>query len=449
MALDHDGLFKVIGKYVKAINIWMTYVTALNTSKGEIFTVLEEENLEDYYKSVPDQFAGFQSTITNWISSVILNTRDILLDRDYVIDELSIYNFQVTDVLNGLYDYMIDNAETIKSSVVTLDTNDVDKAASESLISINDDPQYPILFCSRTLDGVNSPGNNVAAHLRYDGIESQLARSCKVTAELIDNSVVGSEIAQLYTGVTAVEPYQLQSETPGNGPAITCVEGTNNLVANHYNFNSWSGDSPDGWSVSGTITTDYVDGSAGNGTGPLRIKTQGVYALQKISNLEHHKLYYLGLFASINSSPGGGNNVIGIKLRTNADATIVSQTTVTLDTASTEDGVAYTFFRLPATVDLNDVYVEVEYVTEASSADIIDINKVVLTPAVYWNGLGWAYWVLNHTSSIKTYAALGHKTDIVIANNDAGLFQTFFRKAYAIQLPSADSPSIDDTLASA
>lgn len=451
MALDHDGLFAVIGKYVKTINTVQGYITALDSAEDEIFAILEDEGLQIHYAdpvSLPSQFDGFQSSVASWISSLIANVQSILLDRDYVVDQLNLYQFSITDVLNALYDYMVTSAETIESSVVTFDTEDVDKYNDQSQVDgagvIIGSNFFPVLFVSRTLDGVSAPGNNVPAHVRYDGIESQLARSATIYAELINNSSIGGEVARLYSGVAAVEPYGILTEDPGVGPDLQNPE-SNNLIPSNYDFSEWEGtDDPSTWSVSGTITTDYIDAS-GNGNGPLRLKTQAVTVTQKLENLQHSTLYFIGILLGVTTDTE--TYTVTVRLKKLAGTLISGTSFATTFTNGGDNNVmGYHFFRLPTTVDLTDVYLEIAY-TDQGGTSYVDIEKVVVSQATYWNGLAWAWWPSHHLASDKSKVVLGHKVSIDVANNNNGVFQTFFRKAFGIQLPTADSPTIADTLA--
>lgn len=468
MALDHDGLFAVIGKFVKTINTVNGYVSALNSAEDEIFAILEDEGLQRYYAdpiNIPAQFDSFQGQVAQWIAYLITNVQNILVDRDYVIDQLNLFNFTVTDVLNALYDYMIDNSETIKSSVVSLDSADVDKTIvsvssafqaialtytekTHGIVANNNGGEFnPVLMCYRILDGVNSPGNNVSAHLRYDGIESQLAQTSTVYAEVISNSSIGGETAQLFSGVSAVQPYQILTENPGNGNSIQNIE-SNNLITTNFDFSEWNvTDTPLGWSMSGTVTTDYKDLS-GTGNGPLRINTQGVTASQQVTGLQHNTAYVFAVKWGVGHTSGASSNRIGIRLKKASGTSVVAQVTLEVDdTASEGDAIIYLPFRLPVSVDLTDLWVEIEYDQEGGTSDDINIFKAVLAPMVYFNGLAWAWWAPYHTTAIKDYVQLGHLNSIEVSNNNNGVFQTFFRRAFAVQLPTADSPTIADSLA--
>lgn len=457
MALDHDGLFAVIGKFVKTINTVNGYISALNSAEGEIYTILNTEALQRYYAdpvNIPAQFDSFQSQVTQWTSALITDVSNILVDRAYVIDQLNLRSFSTTDVLNALYDYMILNSESLKSSVVSLGGSDVDKAIycqgtlAETHGVTGQDPLYPALMVSRLLDGVNSPGNNVTAHLRYDGIESQLARSCTVYAELLTNEI-NNESAQLYSGISAVEPYQILSEDPGVGPIIQTPE-SNNLLDN-FDFSEWTATNvPAAWSMSGTIATDYSDIS-GNGSGPLKLSTEGTTASQKLEGLAYNTAYGIAVHWGVLTSGGTGDNIIGVRLKTQAGATLVSQVTepIDVDGDTVTDGIIYLFFSLDETVNLTDVYLEIEFKTELDTSSVISVKKAVVAPINYWNGLGWMWWPTHNLAIDKSYVPIGNKTSMAVSNNNGGVFQTFFRKAFAVQLPTVDSPgnTIDEAFA--
>ncbi len=162
----------------------------------------------------------------------------------------------------------------------------------------------------------------------------------------------------------------------------------------------------------------------------------------------HNKLYFLGVYAQVNAVGATGDNVIGIKIRTLVDAALTTQVTCAVSEQDDKTyAIAYTFFRLPDTVNLTDIYVEVEFVSDAGTTGESLIHKVVCAPATYYNGLGWVWWPPHHTAADKSKVPLGHLTSIAVSNNNNGKFQTFFRRAYNIQLPTADSPTVNDALA--
>ncbi len=451
MAFDRTGFFTVLGKTIKLVDIIDGYIDAIETGKTAIYTVQAAESLQDLYAPYPALAAGFQDQFTSMINTLIDQSRTLFLDREYVIEQLVVSNQTVEGVLDAIYDNMLGDA-TIKCCIVSIgevgSTADVDETNSSENQPFS--AQDAVLFCSRKLDGVNDPGNGVAANARFFNQESQLARTTIVHAEVTDNSVVGSETVLLFSLAEETGPYVLQDEEPGVGPTLANAEASN-LIGTNWNFTVWgdpTADDPTGWAMSGgTAGTAYEDAS-GAGVGPLRVNTDGVKAVRKINGLQHLTSYFLGAFFQGVGSTDSSDIGFSIKLRNAANTT----TYMTARTNHmTDDVIEYTtvngFFMLANSVNLDDVYLEVEYEEETPHADKYGVlRKIVLAPATYYNGLAWAWWApaaATNTGSV----ALGSTTRVEVSNNDGGVIQRFIRKAFNYQLPSTDSPSIADSLA--
>jgi len=264
-----------------------------------------------------------------------------------------------------------------------------------------------------------------------------------VYAKELDVDTAGSESVQIFSQLPSYPSYGVETESPGIGPTINSAE-IDNLIPNNYDFTSWNGNSPLSWSMSGTITTDYSDKS-GTGVGPLFLKTQGTTATQQVTGLSHLTTYIMGVVWYQSAD----TNQIQFRIKTLAGTTLGSSSISHVIDALNSDvyAVGYTHFVLDETVDLDDVYAEIEYEVEYTTAHTVTIEKVFIVPATWYNGLGWAYirpFSGRHTTAVMTQS--GNAT-MVVANTDGGVFQTFFRKAYNVQLPTADSPSINDSLA--
>ena len=77
-----------------------------------------------------------------------------------------------------------------------------------------------------------------------------------------------------------------------------------------------------------------------------------------------------------------------------------------------------------------------------TSAKTVSIDALNFGPVEYHGGIN---------AVVISGAGKFRKDDnftFSVTNNDSGVFQTFFRKGIGIQLPSAGSPSIADSLAS-
>lgn len=443
MAFDHDGFFAIVGQYVKPIDVFDGYIDVIETRKGTIQDIFETENVPDLYTTVPGIFAAMQGNVTTWINTLIADLQRLFVDRSYVLEQLPSNDRTTTGILNALYDYMLQNSETIQSSVVSLDGADVDLNAS-TLVGPDIGSLTPRLFVSRTLDGVSNPGNGVQAHIRYSGIESQLARSTTVYAKTASNALL-TETAQVYSAGPETGPYVLEDEEPATGPLLNTVE-VGNLVGTNYNFSAYTTNVPNNWTPSGgTAPGDFLDNS-GTGVGPLRVNTVSALFYKQITNLTANKLYFFGVLFRAQGT-GGETSTVAVRLRTLAGTTIGTQRTAVADQDDDASGFnhAYGFVVLPSGTNLTDVYLEVKYNAESDAGQYVLIYRAVVTPAVYWNGLGWAWWATTQVTSLQ--ATVGQVVSLTVANNDAGVFQRFFRKAYNVQLPTADAPTIPDSLA--
>lgn len=460
MALDSTGLFTVIGKYVKAINTWNGYITTLETQKDDIYTVLDAEDLQDLYVDLPSQFLGFKSAVASWISSLIGEVEDILLDEDYVTDELPIFQRDVTTVLNAIYDYMVDNSLTIKSSVVSIGGSDADTGSAQILSgSASAYLSKPRIFVTRTLDGLTAPSDSVAAHTRYNNIEGQLSMSCTLKAKCISSSE-GAETMQIFSELDAEAPYSTSPESPGNGPTITNIEASN-IVPNNYDFSAFSGDNPTGWIMSsGSAGTDWQDES-GTEDGPLGMKTAGVYCKQQLTGLTRRQMYFVGAFYKVGGD-NGETATTKLRLENSTGVTVhknLGSQTYTVGNGFSADDLNYYqfgFYSPSDTVNLNDIYVAFEHDAESDATISTVLKKIVVAPvSAYYNGLGVVFWNGLSATEAATYADTSIRSPILvneygslaISNSNAGVFQTFFRRAFGIQLPTADSPTIADSLA--
>jgi hypothetical protein len=455
MALDVSDLLTVVGKYIKTINTWNTLLsTTLEAQKDEIYVVLDAEDLQDLYIDLPAQFEGFKSAVSSWISTMIGEVEDILTDEAYVLEELPIFTSDVTTVLNAIFDQMLNDADTIESSVVTLGGSDADVKdfkISEYSGTPEGASEYgvPRVFVTRTLDGTQAPSSLVDAHTSYNNVEGQLAMSCDIFAKCTSSSD-GAETMQLFADSPSQASYTGDAESPGVGPTISNVEGSN-LIADNFDFSDWSGDNPTGWTLAGGVAGTAWDDLSGTGVGPLRISTPGVTVKQQISGLSRRTMYFFAAcFIGDSSSPA---DTVTVKLRVeNVDGLTVHKdlgSKVYTIEASGDKAIHFGFYSPNDTVNLDDIYFCFEHDAESAAPDgTCNLYRCVVAPVTYFNGLGFAFWYpIPLIEETDTDVLVNDYGSIAISNNNNGVFQTFFRKAFNIQLPTADSPTIADTLA--
>ncbi len=452
MAVVLVDVFTVVGKFVKTINTWNGYLSALTSAKGDIFTVLEDQDLEDLYVDIPSQFAGFQSAVSSWVDSMIGEVEDVLTDEEYILEFLPIFSSDVTTVLNAIFDQMLSTTDTIESSVVSLGGSDVDQNDFTPCISGEGTSSAPRVFVTRTLDGVNAPSSLVSAHTSYNNVEGQLSKSGDIYAKVISSSE-GAETLQLFASSPLESSYTADPESAGTGPTITNIEASN-IISTNYDFTSWSTDNPTGWTLAGGVAGTAWEDQDSIGTGPLRINTAGVTLKQQLT-LERRTMYVIAAHVrTIAATPG---NETDWKLRIeNVDGGTVHKSFGTKlvpdDDADAADvfNYVYGFYSPSDTVNLSDIYFCLEYDAEDGAGDYGRVHRVVVSPVTYYNGLGFAFWnpyAENEGAYTTSPLLVNDYGAIVVSNNNNGVFQTFFRKAFNIQLPTADVPTIADTLA--
>lgn len=464
MAFDHTGLFTVIGKYIKWINTLDGYIDALESSKDAVFTVLEAEDLEDLYIGLPTLTTSWQSSLNSWISSLISEVGKVLVDRDYVIEQLVLNATDVTTVLNAIYNYMVDNSYSFKPSVVSIGGSDVHLKnffITDAVTNLYSN-FYGICMVTRRLDGANAPSSVVTAHQRYNQIESQLAKSTTVYARITTEPSADTRgTVELFSKAPITTPYVLQEEEPGNGPSLSDME-SDNIISN-FDFSTFVSDTPTSWTMGGGVeTTDWEQTTAySDMPATLQINTVDVTLKQQVT-LSRYNMYCAAVYAQ-NYTSDDSESTIDYKIEfvNSAGTALTTQDTVTAsgitgldssnDNPETYPGifrVAYAFFSPKDTTDLDNIYVQVK-VTDLSddggggAAPVARIYKVVCAPVTYYNGLGWTYW----NPAINVFNSLSDTGSFAIANNDAGVFQSYFRKAHNVQMPTNDSNTVNDALA--
>lgn len=461
MALDVGDLMTVIGKPVKQINEMVTYFTELETAKDATYAVMDTAGLQDLYGPVPNIYLGYYGNVASWIQEMIQVVQSILTDEEYVLDELPIFASDVTTVLDALFDYMVENSETLKASIVTFSSVDTDQDLYGFQTGVGTLPtgaRTPAVMVSRILDGVNPPSGLVSANTHYNNLESQLAMSCVVYAKCV-GTAPGQETLQLFSHSPAQASYTYDAEAPGPGGQIINAEA-NNLIALNYDFTSWSGNNPTGWPLTGGAAgTDWADAS-GTGVGPLQINTAGTYTKQQITGLERNKAYCFAAVVKYSGSSGTATvkmrieNVDGVTVHKAFPDVSCSDVTAALQQWKMPFG----FYSPDNDVNLDDIYVAIEHDAESNAGTNLSIYKVVAVPVVYFNGIGFAFWnpyvdyqsVFNQAvGTTHEEIALNGYSQIDVDNGNEGVFQTFFRKAFNVQLPTdgAGAETVADTLA--
>jgi hypothetical protein len=445
------GLTNIIGKYIKTINTWNTLMgTTLEAQKDEIHTELVGENLQDLYIDLPSQFEGFKSAVSSWISTMIGEVEDLLTDEAYVLENLPIFATDVTTVLLALFDQMVADGDSFKASIVTLAGVDAD----QSFFVLDEgeaDDDYGYVFVTRLLDGVNAPSSLADSHPRYNNLESQLAMSCDILAK-VTSSEEGAEVVQIFADSPTQASYTGDAESPGVGPSIINIESSNLLENSH--FDSWTVDDPNSWTLAGGVSGTAWEDQSGTGAGPLRMHTAGVTLKQQLTGLTAKQMYFFGVYwVPLAGAGGAGTNDLTVKLRleTSSGGTVWKDFGSQVGDCSVDNAgkVHYGFYAPTILDDLDNFYFCFEYDAETHADNYARVWAVGAAPVEYFNGLGWVFWNwgLTDVNADWPVTTLDQWGDIAVVNGNQGVYQTFFRKAFNIQLPTdgSGSETISDT----
>ena len=443
MAINYTNLFTVLGKYIKTVDDHHALLSTIETLKGEIGTELENASLIRLFDSIPSTFDGFKSDVSGWISSIISQATVVLTDRDFVVEELPIINSDIESVLKGLIEDMVSQDEDVLESTVTIGsvTDNISDATSGDLL------------VDSTLDGITSPYPNAPAVKEYLGLTSQLAvDSDTVYCECIsDASGDGNETWKLFSKGSATSPYQIQEESAGEGPTLNTANSSAGLITvSNGNMETFTvADTPNNWTMTGTVTTDYSENNASSyifrNTSSLAISTSGTSLKQQLNNVTKSKMYLTSLQVARPDTDVGTMDVV-ISIENSDGSTVYKTNTTTVSVPSSSSDLfipVKLYWWVDDSVDTNDVYLKITVNNFVSSPTLdLYIDEVLTTCPVYYNGVNFT--VLRG----KTKYIVGDRFSVNISNDNAGTIQTFFRRAYDVQLRTISSgPSINDSLA--
>jgi hypothetical protein len=448
MALVVGDFFTVLGKYVKTTNVFDGLLATIDTGQTDIENILESNNLTRLFGNIPALFTGYKSNVVLWMERTNALASEFITDRDYVREQIPVQGDDLNSILLALIKYMNDQGtpDTVLKSVVTVATVDVTGISSSTAGD---------LIVDKTLDGVTPPVTGGLASREYKGLESQMSvPSDTIYAECKTKVEDGQESWDLYSTAAATPGYQIQDEASGPGPTIKTANaqvGAISIANGDLEVFSTT-DVPDGWTMIGTVGSGYSENNAATfvfrGSSSLQVDDSGTEMKQQIVGLAHEKMYMFSCQVARDSTDVGTMDVT-LTVEDSAGSTEYftnSGVAVVVPSLGDEFIVVNLFFYIDGSVDLNDVYINIAVDNFLTSPTLpLYIDEVLVTAPVYYNGVNFS--ILRGASEFQ----VGDRFSVAITNNQAGVFQNYFRKAYGIQLPTDTSPSetVDDTLATA
>jgi len=442
MALNTTTFFTVLGKYIKNVNVFNGLLSTIQTGSDDIETILESNNLTRLFGPIPNLFNGFKANVVLWIERMNGLVSEIITDRDFVREQIPVQGEDLNSILLALIEYINDESDSVTASVISVGS------VSDNVTSttIGD------LVIDTTLDGVTSPLFGGIATKEYRGLTSQMAvPSDTIYALCVAKASDGQETWNLFSTAAKTAGYQIQDEAAGPGPSIqTANSDPSSLGVGNSDFETFTTTNvPDSWTMTGTVTTDYLENNAAKyvfrGSSSLRINTSGTALKQQVFSTVPNKLYMTSLQVGRNDADPASSALDIVLSVENSDGSTVyftKTTTINLPASSSDVFVpAYLHWYLDDQYDPNDVYVKVLINNFALTPTVAYLDEVVVSAPSYHNGVNFS--ILRGVDEFS----VGDRFAVTITNNEAGVIQSYFRKGFGVQLPTSGSPTIADSLA--
>lgn len=444
MAINYTNLFTMLGKLVKSVNNVKTYYGELDTDVGAVQTAYSTYSQFSLLQRIPDTWRGFKDNVYNWIGQVNGQAFNLLTDRELILKELPIGSgTSIQEVLPLLMANMVANSQHVTKSVVTI--------GSVTTTSVN--ASVGEAFVDAVLDGYTSPGAGMPPSKAYNGLTTQLTEDDTVSLICVQDSesggtAEGSESFQ-WTGLPT-NPGLYHYLSFGTGSNITLQPLNSYSFITNGEFESFSTNTPAGWTiVSGTVGTHILKetsvvqrgSSALKYTGDGSQATISISQVPVLSQLIPLKRYMVAAWVRGTSATANGTLTIQFEgTGYTAGATEKIEMDATALSAATTWSLKKFYINLPLEIP-DDFKLVVKVTGTLTAAKSVYIDGLVLGPVSYVNGVNVTI-VAGKNKFLK-----GDKFTFTLSNNDAGVFQTWFRKATGYQIPTDNSPAISDSLA--
>lgn len=440
-ASQYTNLFEVIGEYVQRINDFVTIVSDLETDRSQIETEMQANSAPiALYSDNTILFDGFKNATVGWISSLLNKINSVLNNDDLVLDHFTTtagWEGTLIEIIND----MNATSQSILKNVMTV------SAVSESKTNST----AGTVLIDSILDGYNSPTRRSSSYEAYNGLTSEMGpTSDSLKIICISDSVI-SEITENnesfeWGGTIGSEGYSIEASGSGSGPSLNPLKLNTTSHLTNADFETWTDASTVGTWVKN-------DEAAARSASPYK----GTYAMSFVGDgskewdytqalvagsIERYRRYCLAFYVKAASGIGAGT--LEVKF-TGTGFTASSSEKVTMNASTLSSTTSWTlkhmYINIP-TVIPSDFAISITLAGGLTTGKTVYIDELQFGPVVYHGGVN---------AVVIMGAGVFRKDDTfsyTVSNSDAGKFQTVFRKGLGIQLPSAASPSIADSLAS-
>lgn len=445
MAINYTNLFSTLGEVVQRINNWRAYYADLDTDLSEMQSDFQSAGRQDLLEGTFPTFESYKGDLLRWIGGMTSKGLEILLHRVTVLEQLRLdgdTSFQ--RVHTELFADMVANSQDVLNSTVTIGSvTDVVRANAAS----------GTVVTGKVLDGVSPPHTVFNACRHYNGLVSELAGTTDlisvtcITDQDSDGVTEGSEQFQVSGNVTQDSPYGWQTYGSGSGPAIQPIQAES--ILDGFEFESFTTNVPDSWTLdAGVAGTHVFSDNAAPQRGSFNLKLTGDAALASIqisqapetTTWQPRRRYAFGFWVKGQAGTSAGTLYIGF---TGTGYTAASTEKIEMNAAALAAATTWTWKQAYINIP-DEVPDDFEFVIRwngTPSAHSVRVDGGGIAPVHYFNGIHLFIYAGNE-AFVK-----GDRFTFTVVNDNAGVFSTYFRLAYGVQVPTDAAPAIADSLA--
>lgn len=457
MSLNYDtspnGFAIQVGKCCKYYNQFSTDAASLDTYSAAIlnsFQAMTSGSPDIMVEGIATTFAGYKTA--NVARKAVLKSLALtrLRDQTTVLDEIGSITDGADEIFQKLIKQMIADSKTFQKNTVTLG----------SVTAGAGNVGNGTVLTSLLLDGYSSPGAGAAGTYpscqSYRGVTSELcvaSETMRLAIAADSYSDRTGEGAESVSWVGRLPDVADGVGTEGSGDMGT-IQPTHtpglNVISNADFETFTTTDNPDSWTIyTGTAGTHIVEepttADVYHGSKAIRFVGDGALASIELrqaispSTLIANKLYCFTVRLKASATIPAGD--LTIQLRgTGYTPGATEKITVAHGSLPTTYTLKNFFVILPAVIP-SDFGLQILWNGTPTAAKTLWIDDISLAPANYGGGVAIAV-VRGSTPFVR-----GDSFSFTVANDNAGVFQTFFRKTFGYQLPSSGAPAIADSLA--
>jgi hypothetical protein len=447
-----NGLFTHLGKLVKHYNQFKTDATngstGLDTDMFDILDTFQAANQDLAVNGLVSAFNRWKGEYTARRTELTGYALARLRDKDSVLDEIGAASTDEDEILSKLIETMEDDAATIKASVVAIGavTADADNSGGGTV------------FTTSVLDGATSPGSingvRFPVQFKYLGLATELCAptqklTLRVTADSFHDGLAEGSEQLTWDGTLADDPHGIGEDGSGRIGVIYPIHATTAEHVSNADFETFTANVPDNWTlVAGTAGTNVLAaGSADAAHGTNALLFQGNASASTIeikqaiatSKVVGRKRYFLSVKLKRSAATTG---TLTIQFEgTGYTAGGSEKINIAVSSIGTSYSLHNFFMTMPALVP-SDFRLVIRWSggTPAASEKVF-IDDLGFAGVYYGAGIGLV--IVRNTNPL-----VREDRYTLTVTNTEGVFQSFFRRAFGVQLPShATTPSIADSLA--